>query len=73
MGVSRKAMFGEILNKPPLERLYGSLAAVALAALQEVDVIRTHDVAQTKDVLAVVNAAKPYVQKRRDEKDVHTA
>jgi dihydropteroate synthase len=62
IGFSRKSMFGEILNKPTDQRLFASLAATTIAALQGVSIIRTHDVAETKDVLAVVQAVQPYLQ-----------
>lgn len=61
VGLSRKSMFGEILNVPAEQRLYGSLAGAALALMQGATIIRTHDVAATKDVLAVFKAVKPYL------------
>jgi len=56
VGVSRKSMFGEILGKPVNDRLYGSLAAAALAARQGAKIIRAHDVLETKDAMRVVDA-----------------
>jgi dihydropteroate synthase len=56
VGLSRKTMFGEMLQKPASERVYGSLAAAALALRQGADIIRVHDVAATKDVLTVIHA-----------------
>jgi len=56
VGMSRKSMIGTILNKPVNERLYGSLAAAALALWQGAAVIRVHDVAETVDVMKVCNA-----------------
>jgi dihydropteroate synthase len=45
VGVSRKAFIGDLLNqKDPAERLYGSLAATAIAVYNGAKVIRTHDV-----------------------------
>ncbi len=63
IGLSRKSMFGAILNKPPEERLYASLAGTLLAAMQDAAVIRTHDVAPTKDVLLVLQATMPFWNK----------
>ncbi len=63
IGLSRKAMFGAILNKPPEDRLYASLAGTMLAAMQGVAIIRTHDVGPTKDILKVMQAALPFWQK----------
>lgn len=60
VGLSRKSMFGALLNKPPEQRLPASLAAALIALLQGVACVRTHDVAATKDVLAVVKAVQPY-------------
>ncbi len=58
VGLSRKSLWGEILNAPPQERLYGSLTGATLAALQGAAIIRTHDVAATQDMRAVINAVR---------------
>lgn len=55
VGVSRKSMLGEILNKPPIERLHGGLALAVLAVSKGAEIIRTHDVAPTVDALKVVH------------------
>ncbi len=60
VGLSRKSMFGALLNKPSEQRLPASLAAVLIALLQGVACVRTHDVAATHDVLAVMKAVQPY-------------
>lgn len=54
-GVSRKSMFGQLLNRDITERLAGSLAGALIAAQQGSQIIRVHDVAQTVDVLKVLN------------------
>lgn len=46
-GWSRKSMIGDVLNQPPKDRLYGSIAADVLAAYQGASIIRTHDVQAT--------------------------
>jgi len=51
IGVSRKSMIGQILDKPVDARLYGSLAAAQFAYLRGADIFRVHDVAATRDVL----------------------
>ncbi len=56
MGVSRKSMFAELLNRPVDQRLSGSLAAAQFAYLQGADYFRVHDVAETVDVLTVSQA-----------------
>lgn len=65
IGLSRKSFLGEILNMPVEQRLYGSLAGTVIALLQGAAIIRTHDVAATKQVLAVVSAVEPYMQDPR--------
>lgn len=62
IGLSRKSMFGKILNNQTDDRLYGSLAGALLAMMQGADIIRTHDVKATKDVLEVYQAVKPFWQ-----------
>jgi dihydropteroate synthase len=62
VGVSRKSMFGQLLERPVGERLHGGLAAAVLAAWQGARIIRTHDVRATMDALkvtAAVRAARP--------------
>ncbi len=51
--ISRKSFIGETLNKPASERLYGSLAATAIAVRNGAHIIRTHDVAPTLDAVKV--------------------
>jgi len=43
LGVSRKSVIGLTLNLPPSERLEGTLAILALAIAQGVDIVRVHD------------------------------
>jgi len=56
VGLSRKSMIGTILDKPVDQRLYGSISSAVIAAMQGADIIRVHDVAQTIDAIAMVNA-----------------
>ncbi len=58
VGMSRKRMIGLILDKPVDARLYGSLATAVIAALLGADIVRVHDVAETVDAVAIVNAMK---------------
>ncbi|HLB70271.1 MAG: dihydropteroate synthase [Candidatus Methanoperedens sp.] len=51
--VSRKSFIGEALKKPASERLFGSLAATAIAVRNRAHVIRTHDVAPAVDAVKV--------------------
>jgi dihydropteroate synthase len=56
LGASRKSFIGKLTGKTADQRLIGSLATVALAVAAGIDVVRVHDVAETKDVLAVSDA-----------------
>ena len=60
VGLSRKSMFSEILNKPVDERLFGSLSGAVIAACQGAKIIRAHDVMETKDAARVVDAMNKY-------------
>lgn len=53
-GVSRKSMFGKLLNRDIKNRLSGSLAGALIAAQRGSQIIRVHDVAETVDVLKVL-------------------
>lgn len=54
LGVSRKGFLGKLLERPLEERLAGSLAAAAYALAQNaVQILRVHDVAQTRDLVRV--------------------
>lgn len=59
VGVSRKSMFGDLLDRDVDERLPGSLAVAALAAREGAGVIRVHDVPETWDVVRTVEALEP--------------
>lgn len=56
VGLSRKSMIGDVLGKPVDQRLYGSLAAAVAAAMNGASIVRVHDVAETADAIAVINA-----------------
>ena len=53
-GVSRKSMFGQLLNRDINDRLAGSLAGAMIAMQQGSKIIRVHDVAETVDVMKVL-------------------
>jgi dihydropteroate synthase len=56
-GLSRKAMIGAITGRDtPRERLHGSVAAALLAVQKGAAIVRVHDVAATRDALAVWQA-----------------
>ncbi|MCS4504682.1 Dihydropteroate synthase [wastewater metagenome] len=56
VGLSRKSFIGELVDRPPKERVAGSIAAAVLAAAAGARIIRVHDVAATVDALKVVNS-----------------
>ncbi|MBB1270064.1 dihydropteroate synthase [Shewanella sp. SR44-3] len=56
IGLSRKRMIGELLQRDVTERLAGSLAGALIAAQQGARILRVHDVAETRDVLSVMSA-----------------
>lgn len=54
VGLSRKSFIGKLTGcGDPAERLYGSLAAAAVAVLHGAALVRTHDVAATVDAVRV--------------------
>lgn len=58
VGVSRKSMIGQVLDKPVDERLYGSLALAVMALERGAKIIRVHDVVQTMDALKLFQAVQ---------------
>lgn len=55
VGVSRKSFIGAILNREPAGRLWGTAGAVAAAILRGADIVRVHDAAGMKDLVAVAD------------------
>lgn len=56
VGVSRKSMLGQITGRDVGARMPASVAAAMLAVRQGAAIVRVHDVAATKDALAVLSA-----------------
>ena len=63
VGASRKSFIGKVLapiraglEREPKDRLGGSLAAAAWAVMHGARVVRVHDVAETVDVVRMVEA-----------------
>ena len=52
-GLSRKGMIGTLTGRPPGERAIGSAAAALVAVQNGAKLVRVHDVAATRDALAV--------------------
>ena len=56
VGVSRKSMLGAITGRQVDQRVAASVAAALLGALKGAKILRVHDVAETRDALAVLSA-----------------
>lgn len=57
IGVSRKSFIGRLSRmEPPKQRLAGSIAAALAAVAGGADIVRVHDVAETRQALAVWQA-----------------
>ncbi len=57
-GWSRKSTLGRLTGRPAEERLAASLAAVLIAVQRGAKIVRVHDVAATRDALAVLAAVQ---------------
>ena len=62
IGASRKQFIGNICGRkkplPPNKRLEGSLAAACAAALNGADILRVHDVKETRNCLDIIDCIK---------------
>ncbi len=56
LGTSRKSTLGRLTGREPAERVFGTAATPALAIAAGIDIVRVHDVAETRDVIAVSDA-----------------
>ncbi len=57
-GLSRKSMLGRITGRPAHDRVAASVAAALIAVQRGADIVRVHDVAATRDALAVLAAVQ---------------
>jgi len=56
LGTSRKKFIGTLTGKEePKDRIFGTAATVALAAIEGVSIVRVHDTAEMTDVVNVAN------------------
>lgn len=62
LGPSRKAFIGKITGQEPLNRDWGTAATLVIGAWQGVHMVRVHNVAAAKEVLAVVDALREAVE-----------
>lgn len=58
VGLSRKTMLGKITGREVGERMFASIAAAVIAVENGARIVRVHDVAASRDALAVWNAVK---------------
>ncbi|HET6669232.1 MAG TPA: dihydropteroate synthase [Pyrinomonadaceae bacterium] len=62
IGTSRKSFIGRLLADengepaPVTERLYGTVATIAVATLRGASIVRTHDVEPARDIVRVIDA-----------------
>jgi dihydropteroate synthase len=63
VGVSRKAFIGSLLNQSnPADRLVGSIAATSIAVYNGANIIRTHDVKETRLAVRIGEAIRSSFQ-----------
>jgi dihydropteroate synthase len=58
-GLSRKSMLGQLTGRGVEDRTVASVAAAVLAVQAGATIVRVHDVAETRDALAVLRAVWP--------------
>jgi dihydropteroate synthase len=56
VGASRKSTIGKLTGREPAGRIFGTVATTALAVEAGIDIVRVHDVAATRDAVAVADA-----------------
>ncbi len=60
VGMSRKSMLGLLTGRAAPDRIAAGVAAHVLAVLRGARIVRVHDVAATRDALAVLQAVEDY-------------
>jgi dihydropteroate synthase len=60
VGLSRKSMLGLLTGRSAPERVHAGIAAHVLAVERGARIVRVHDVAATRDAMAVVQAVEDY-------------
>lgn len=56
VGVSRKSFIGKVTGREVGDRLAGSISSNVVAMLHEADILRVHDVKETRDAILVAKA-----------------
>jgi dihydropteroate synthase len=64
VGMSRKSMVGTLSGRPVAERMPASIAAALLAVQRGARIVRVHDVAATRDALAMWQALEDFASRR---------
>ena len=54
LGPSRKSFIGEVLDLPVEERLEGTLASITVGLINGANIVRVHDVIETKRTISIV-------------------
>ncbi len=57
-GPSRKGFIGTLTGRPPLERVFGTAASVAIAVMNGAHILRVHDVKEMREVIRVAAAIR---------------
>lgn len=66
--LSRKSFIGQCLNEPdPFQRLSGTLSATAIAVFLGAHIVRTHDIAASRDTIAMAQAIRGLSARSADE------
>jgi dihydropteroate synthase len=74
IGLSRKSFLGALTGRPAEERLAAGLGATVAAVACGAQIVRTHDVAATRDALAAAEAIlRPAGERPRPEPDRETS
>jgi dihydropteroate synthase len=60
VGLSRKSMLGLLTGRAAPERIFAGVAAHVLAVERGARIVRVHDVAATRDALAILQAVEDY-------------
>ena len=60
VGISRKSMLGLLTGRAAPDRIHAGIAAHVLAVLRGARIVRVHDVAATRDAMAVLQAVEDY-------------
>lgn len=58
IGLSRKSMLGMLTGRAAMDRVHAGIAAHVLAVMRGARILRVHDVAATRDALAIVQAVE---------------